>query len=262
MTRLIWGEPLDKSWQAGLDRGVLYPPNGPGVPWNGLISVDEGGSQEKSTYYVDGRKYLEMVTPREYSAQISAFTFPDEFYDLCGIVEAADGLLLDGQQPDRFGLSYRTGVTDGTGAGYYKIHLVYGVMATTSNAQHQTLSGSVEPETFQFDISAVPESVSGFRPTAHVILDTRHIDPLTIIEIEKMIYGTWHVDAHLPPIQTFFDMMSFGEIVVIRDNGDGTWEAEGSRKYITVYEDGEFKVDNVTVVDNGDGTYQVSDTTV
>lgn len=262
MSRLQWGEISDKSWQAGLDRGVLYPANGPGVPWNGLISVDETGPQETNQYYVDGRLYLITVTPKEFTGSLSCFTYPDEFSDALGISEAADGLFLDGQVPDRFGLSYRTGLVDGAGNQYYKIHLIYGVMASISDVNHKSLSEAVDPEAFQFDLKAVPESVTGFRPTAHVILDTRYISAETINEIEKMLYGTWHVEPYMPPIQTFFDLMSFGEIVVIRDNGDGTWEAEGSRKYITVYENGEFQVSNVTVVDHMDGSYDVSDTTV
>lgn len=262
MSRLKWGEPLDKTWQAGLSHGVLYPPSGPAVPWNGLISVDESGSQESNHYYVDGRHYLSTVTPREYSAKLSCYTFPDEFAELCGLYEVADGLILDSQQPDRFGLSYRTGGGDGVGNEFYKIHCIYGVMAAASDTSYQTIGADTEPTAFQFDISAIPESIAGFRPTAHVIIDTRHMSPDKIIEIENILYGTWHVNASLPPIQTFFDMMSYGEIVVIRDNGDGTWEAEGSRKYIQIFSNGDFQVDNVTAVFHADGTYDVSDTTV
>jgi hypothetical protein len=76
-----------------------------------------------------------------------------------------------------------------------------------------------------------------------------------------MVYGTYGMDAYLPSIQTLFDMMNYGEIVVIRDNGDGTWEAEGSYKYISVDEyTGEFSINNVTANDHGDGTYDVAST--
>lgn len=262
MARLQWGAPLDKIWQGGLSHGVLYPSNGPAVPWNGLISVDESGSQETNEYYVDGRKFMSTVTPKEYSARLSCYTFPDEFAEACGLVEAADGLILDSQQVDQFGLSYRTGGGDGVGNEFYKIHCIYGVQAAVSDQSYQTMGADVSPTAFQFDLTAVPQSINGFRPTAHVIIDTRHMTEDKIIEIEKILYGTWNVEATLPPIQTFFDMMSYGEVVVIRNNGDGTWEAEGSRKYIQVNPDGSFQVSNVTVVDHGDGTYDVSNTTV
>lgn len=259
MTRIEWWKQEERLTQGGLDRGVLYPQNKPAVAWNGLVSVNESGSQASSTYYVNGRKFLTTVTPREYTATISAVTFPDEFAEICGITEAADGLFLDSQVPDQFGLSYRTLYGDGT---HYKIHLIYGVTAAMSEVEYQTLSGdSNEPTPFEFEISAIPQSISGFRPTAHVIIDSRNLDPRSLANIENMIYGTYGLDAYLPTIQSLYDMMNYGDIVVIRDNGDGTWEAEGSYKYISVDENtGEFSISNVTVNDHGDGTYDVAST--
>lgn len=271
MSRIQWGKTGDIWVQQGLDRGVLYPPSGPAVPWNGLVSVDEDGGQETSTYYVDGRKFLSTVTPREYSATISAVTFPDEFADLCGIVEAADGLFLDSQIPDQFGLSYRTMYGDGK---HYKIHLIYGVTAAMSSTTYQSLSGdSNDPTPFEFSISAIPESVAGYRPTAHVIIDTKNLDDDMVYSIENMLYGyEYDVDEngvygptepHLPPIQTLFEMMNFGDVVKVIDHGDGTWTAEGSYKYVVTNDDGSFELTlapatNLTAVDHGDGTYDLT----
>lgn len=258
MSRIKWGNPEDRIVQGGLDRGVLYPMNKGAVAWNGLVSVNESGSQETNTYYVDGRKFLTTVTPREYTATISAYTFPDEFAEICGIIEAADGLFLDSQIPDRFGLSYRTHYGDGQ---HYKIHLIYGVTAAMSDVQYQTLTGDAnDPVPFEFEIAAVPQSISGFRPTAHVIIDTRNLSDLNIANIENMLYGTYNVEPHMPTIQVLYEMMNFGDIVVIRDNGDGTWTAEGSYKYIDVAEDGTFVITNITVNDHGDGTYEIAST--
>lgn len=259
MSRIQWGIDADKMVQSGLDHGVLYPQDKPAVAWNGLVSVNESGSQTTSTYYVNGRKFLTTVTPREYTATLSAVTFPDEFAEICGIVEAADGLFLDSQVPDQFGLSYRTWYSDGK---HYKIHLLYGVTASMSDVQYETLTdGSNDPTPFEFEISAVPQAVEGFRPTAHVIIDSRNLDDLHLANIENMIYGTYNQEAELPLIQNLYEMMNFGDIVVIRDNGDGTWQAEGSYKYISVDEaTGEFTINNVTVDDHGDGTYDVAST--
>jgi hypothetical protein len=259
MTRIQWGNQEDKQVQLGLDRGVLYPSGKPAVAWNGLVSVNESGSQTTNTYYVNGRKFLTTVTPREYTATLSAITFPDEFAEICGIIEAADGLFLDSQIPDQFGLSYRTMYGDGK---HYKVHILYGVTASMSDVQYETLSGgSNDPTPFEFDISAIPQSVDGFRPTAHVIIDSRNLDIRSMQNIENMLYGTYGVEPELPTIQSLYEMMNYGDIVVIRDNGDGTWEAEGSYKYISVDDvTGEFSIDNVTSNDHGDGTYDVAST--
>ena len=261
MSKIQWAKPEDKLVQGGLDRGVLYPSNGPAVPWNGLVSITESGNQETSTYYVDGRKFLTTVTPREYTGTLSCITFPDEFADICGIVEAADGLFLDSQVPDQFGLSYRT--LYGNGSPFYKIHILYGVTASMSDVQYQSLSGdSSDPTPFEFDLTATPQAVNGFRATAHVIVDTKNVDADKIYQIEDILYGyTYPNEPQLPTINTLFEMMNFGDIVRITDNGDGTWEAEGSYKYITVDPNpGAFVIDNVTAVDHGDGTYDVAST--
>lgn len=258
MSRLEWAKPEEKLTQGGLDRGVLYPSDKPAVPWNGLVNVSESGNQQTNTYFVDGRRFLTTVTPREYNATLTAITFPDEFAEICGLVEAADGLFLDSQVPDQFGLSYRTMYDNGE----YKIHLIYGVTAAMSDVSYQTLSGSAnDPTPFEFQISAVPQAIEGFRATAHVIIDSRNLDRRTLANIENKIYGTYGQDAYLPTIKSLYDMMNYGQIVVIRDNGDGTWEAEGSYKYISIDEvTGEFVITNVTVQDLGGGKYKVAST--
>jgi len=258
MSRIQWMKENEKLIQGGLDRGVLYPADKPAVAWNGLVSVNESGSQQTASYYIDGRKFLTTVTPREYSATISAVTFPDEFAELCGIVEAADGLFLDEQVPDQFGLSYRTMYSDGSN---YKIHVLYGVTAAPSDVQYETLGANNDPTPFEFEISGIPESIEGFRPTSHVTIDSRNLSPLLLANVENLLYGTYGQEATLPPIKTLYDMMNYGTTVVIRDNGDGTWEAEGSYKYFSVDSfTGQFAIDQVTLNDHGDGTYDVAST--
>lgn len=259
MTRIQWGREEDKSVQGGLDRGVLYPIDKPAVAWNGLVSVQESGSQQSSSYYVDGRKFLTTVTPREYSATLSAITFPDEFAEICGIIEAADGLFLDSQVPDQFGLSYRTMYGDGK---HYKIHILYGVTASMSDVQYETLSSSAnDPTPFEFAISAIPQPIAGFRPTSHVMVDTKHIDPEVMANIENLLYGGYGQEAQLPSIQSLYEMMGYGDVVVIHDNGNGTWTAEGSYRNVSLNRlTGEFTISNVPVINYEDGTYDVAST--
>ena len=240
MAEIIWGE--NRTFHSGIDRGVIYPASKPAVPWNGLISVDESGDQERSTYYVDGRKYLTMVSPREYKAKITAYTFPDELAELCGIVEVADGLYLDEQVPDRFALSYRTMINGGTS---YRIHIVYGITAAMGDVQFQTHSNETDPTDFEFDIEAVPESIVGYRPTAHVMIDSTNLSEDAIYDLEKILYGYDGLEPSVPPLQTIYDMLNFGDILVIRDPGDGTFTIEGSYKYIKTNPDGSFEVTNL-----------------
>lgn len=240
MAKIKWGE--KKTFHSGIDRGVIYPIDRPAQPWDGLVSVDEGGSQERSTYYVDGRKYLTVVTPRDYEAKITCITFPPILESLCGIVEAADGLFLDSQQPEPFNLSYRTMINGGES---YRIHLIYGITAEFGGAGYSTHSDEMDPTEFEFDIEATPQSISGYRPTAHIMIDSTHINPNVMTFIELALYGGDNNEPAIPAIQDLYEFMNFGEVIVIRDPGDGTFEIEGSYKYVKTNMDGSFEVTNL-----------------
>lgn len=41
MAELVWGGNGQRYFETGIDRGVLYPRVGPGVPWNGLTGISE-----------------------------------------------------------------------------------------------------------------------------------------------------------------------------------------------------------------------------
>lgn len=259
---IIWSETTNRLFETGLDRGVLYPKNGPAVAWNGLTSVEETGAESASAYFIDGRPYLFLPKPKEFQASIKAYTYPDEFSALMGVVEATDGMYLDSQQSDSFDLTYRTligNAAEGTEAGY-KIHLIYNATVTPQGSTYQTLSDSVNPTEFSWEIQAVPVVVDGYRPTAHITIDTRHMDVTRLGEIEALLYGDVSTEPSIPDPQTIFDMLSFGDAIVITDNGDGTWTAEGSYHNIYMIGDEIFEIDNVDAVDNGDGTYTISST--
>lgn len=262
MTRLAWSNPADREFETGLDRGVLYLNDGGVVPWNGLTSVDEDGGDGQRTYYVDGRPFLFLPTPKEFSATLKAYTYPEEFSAIMGEVEATDGMYLDSQLGDSFGLSYRTLVGDGVSgtAKGYKIHVVYNATVAPSPKSYGSLGNDINPVEFTWPIQAVPVPVEGYRATAHIIIDTRHMDSDKLDEIETLLYGDGVSDPSLPEPQIIFDTLTYGDTIVIVDNGDGTWEALGSYHNIYMIGDGIFQIDNVNAVDNGDGTFDISST--
>jgi hypothetical protein len=260
--QLQWNLIKDRQIEAGLDRGVLYLKNGVTVPWNGLTSVDEEGGEGAAEYYVDGRPFLYLPKPKEFKASLKAFMYPDAFSAVMGEVEITDGMYLDSQTGDVFDLSYRTKIIDsinGDNAGY-KIHLIYNATVVPSAKTYGTSGSSINPVEFSWDIQAVPVRVEGYRPTAHITIDTRHMDAERIGELEALLYGTTEVPAHMPDAQTIFDLLSFGNTIIITDNGDGTWSAEGSYHNIYMIGDEIFQIDNVNATIHGDGTYTISST--
>lgn len=260
MARLSWHAVEDRRFETGLDRGVLYPKDAPAVAWNGLTGVDEEGAEEAVSFYIDGRPFLYFPKPKEFEATLRAYTFPEEFSRFMGVVEAADGLYLDSQLSDVFDLSYRTLVgnaAEGIDFGY-KIHLVYNATATPEARTYDSLGSEINPTELSWKINAVPMRVEGYRSTAHIIIDTRHLDEERLAEIEALLYGDDETDAHMPDPQDIYDLLSFGDMILVKVHDDGTWTAEGSYTNIYMVSPGVFEIKDVNAVDNEDGTFTIS----
>ena len=244
MATLEWDKVGSRFYEAGVDRGVLYLPDGKAVPWNGLISVNEDVSGVEGTpIYFDGVKYANVMTLGDFAASLKAYTYPDEFLDLEGTLEVGNGLFVTNQSQSRFNLSYRTKIgsdVDGIDLGY-KIHVVYNLTAIPSQKSYQTISEASAIE-FEWAITSIPDEVPGFRPSAHLIFDTRKIGSLLLQDIEKALYGDDLNDAKLPSISTFTSFISNWVIIRIIDNYDGTWTAIGPDNLITMLDSTTFQI--------------------
>lgn len=204
MTKLLWDKAGERLYETGLDRGVLYLSDGSGVPWNGLTGVDEDFSDDGGDpVYFDGIKQLDSPLIGNFSATLSALTYPDEFLDFEGTESLGNGLYVDNQVPKTFGLSYRTLVgNDALLTDYgYKIHLLYNLTASITGDSHETLGSSVNPVEFSWSIGSVPVEIAGYRPTAHLIFDSSRMVGTLLQSIEDILYGTALVNPRLPTIQ-------------------------------------------------------------
>lgn len=259
MTQLQWGLPQDQIFEDGLDRGVLYLDDGTSAAWNGLVSVDDAGSSTTKEYYLDGVPYLSTVSPRDWKGSLSAYTYPDEFAELIGLVELGDGFYADSQVPDRFGLSYRTRVSapNYNNESNYKIHLIYNVIASLSSFSNNTLTDSISPEVFNFNLTAVPIVIPYLRPTAHFVIDGSKADPDNFSALETILYGDEDTDPALPTISELIDLLPFTSAVEVFYNGDGTWTAIGSARDIHEYsDDSTFRIDRVDATYLTDEIYE------
>lgn len=232
------------------------------TPWDGLTSVEENGGEAARAYYADGRPFLFLPMPKEFAATLSAYTYPDAFAEIMGLFEATDGMYLDSQPGAPFDLCYRTLVGNAVeGQDHaYKLHLVYNATVTPGAVSYETLSDSINPSTMSWEIQAVPVRVEGFRPTAHIVIDTRHMDPSKIQAIEELLYGSPDKRPRMPDPQLVFDILNYGDTIIVTDNGDGTFDVEGSYENVYLLGNGEFRIDNIDGQNNGDGTFTISTT--
>jgi hypothetical protein len=199
----------ERRFETGVDRGVLYLPTTT-VPWNGLISVNETLSREVKPYYIDGIKFLDHHVPGSYAAKLQAFTYPDELDDLIGTAEFAPGVFVHDQgQPKLFNLSYRTMVGNdllGTDFGY-KVHIIYNLLAVPNDTSMATLSESPSPQAFEWSLFGTPSQMFGIRPTSHISLESRTIDPALLSSIEELLYGSEDADPNLPGLVDLLAMV-------------------------------------------------------
>lgn len=211
MARIVWTAQGERYFEAGVDRGVLYMPFDPGVAWPGLISVAENPSGgDARPYYFEGRKYLNVSSKEEYEATLTSYYAPVEFLECDGVTKLQNGLFITQQPRKPFGLSYRTQIgNDIKGPDFgYKIHLVYNALAGPSTRPNQTLGASGEASTFSWDITTVPPSITGYRPTAHLVIDTRFTDPEILSDLEDLLYGTDESFSTLPTPDELIDLLT------------------------------------------------------
>lgn len=263
MTKVTWDTVGKRIYETGVDQGVLYVSDAAGVPWNGLVSVEEqpdGG--EQTSYWLDGIKYLDTIGVVDYKATISAITYPDEFEACIGTLPVQTGILATAQPQGYFGLAYRTKVgNDVAGNEFaYKIHLVYNAVATPTSRNYQTLGSETNPIAFQWDITAVPVPTPGRKPTAHFIFDSRTLPSATMSLLQDLIYGKSDRDAHLPIFIDLLELIQTGTSITIVDNGDGSWTAIGPADYLIQPGDGTFEIDNANAIFLDSVTYEVSST--
>lgn len=259
--RVTWGDPNQRYYEHGLDRGVLYIPGKDPIPWNGLVNFDEGASGSTSLLYRDGVIYLADADASDFSGVLKTMWWPDDFGECLGIPQATDGLFVDNQKPKPFGFSYRSLVGSGSRNDRfgYQIHLVYGCMASIGSRGRQTIGKDTTPVEFSFDIVCTPVKLPGFRPTAHYIIDTRNMSPTKLAEIEDIIYGTSSTAGELPDPVILYDLMNFGDAMTFTVHTDGTYTVEGSNDNLFALSETSFMMKNINAVDNLDGTYTVSD---
>lgn len=204
--RLTWDDAGKRLYETGVKQGVLYPQddNGAypkGVAWNGLTAVTESPEgAEPTPLYADDIKYLNLLSTEEFKATVEAYTYPDEFAECDGSGSLVEGVTIGQQDRKTFGLSYRTSLgNDVKGNEYgYKLHIVYGCLAAPSEKAYATVNNSPEAITFSWEVSTTPVNVTGFKPTASLVLDSVKLGAAKMKAIEDVLYGSSAAEARLP----------------------------------------------------------------
>lgn len=206
MAKLVFDAEGQRFYENGVSKGVLFTKKDDGtydkgVVWNGLTAVNEnptGG--EPSDIYADNIKYLTLMSVENFEGSIEAYTYPDEFAECDGSKEVATGVYVGQQKRRAFAMCYRSEIgNDVTSELGYKLHFVYGALASPSEKNHETINDNPEAATFSWDITTTPIVVNaqGVKPTAHLTIDSTKVTAEKMQAIEDAIYGTTLTDSKL-----------------------------------------------------------------
>ena len=207
MSTLQWDLTGERTYETGVDHGVLYVQENDGsyplgVPWNGLTAVTESPSgAEPNKQYADNRVYVNLKSAEEFGGTIEAFTYPDEFGVCDGTASPVKGVRIGQQGRRSFGFVWRTLIgndTQGTDYGY-KLHLVWGADANPSERSNATVNDSPEAMTLSWEFTTTPVEVGGgYKPTASLTIDSTDVTEAQLSELEDILFGTDSSDARLP----------------------------------------------------------------
>ena len=205
MSKLVWDQTGERFYETGVKNAVLYVKTEgaypKGVAWNGITAVTESPSGAEATaLYADDIKYLNLMSNEEFGATIEAYTYPDEFAECDGSASIATGVYIGQQSRKAFGLCYRTVLgndVDSNDYGY-KIHIIYDALAAPSEKAYATVNDSPEAITFSWEVTTTPVSVTGYKPTASVVIDSTKVDAEKLAALEAVLYGSESEEARLP----------------------------------------------------------------
>lgn len=216
---LVWDKTGERFYETGVRKGVLYVQDESGkypkgVAWNGLtnMTVSPSGA-EPTAMYADDIKYLNLMSAEELGGTIEAYSSPVEF-DVCdGTVEAAKGVNVGQQARKTFGMVWQSIIgNDVKGENYgYKLHLVYGALASPSEKSYASLNDSPEVDPLSWEFTTTPVNVTGHKPTAYITIDSTKADPTKLAALEKKLFGDTAADAQLPMPDEVIQMMSVEE---------------------------------------------------
>lgn len=197
MAKIVFDKAGEHFYETGVDHGVHYlqDENGTypkGVAWNGLTTVTESPSGAEATaVWADNIKYLSLTSAEEFGATVEAYTYPPEFALCDGSAEPTTGVSIGQQERKSFGMCYRTKLgNDISGDSHgYKLHMIYGAKATPSERSYTTTNDSPETTTMSWTLSTTPVNVTGYKPTASLVIDSTKVDKEKLAALEEILYG-------------------------------------------------------------------------
>lgn len=215
MSKMKWDQTGERVYETGVEQCALFPQDDTGayplgVAWNGISNITETPSgAEPTKLYANDKVYVTMMSAEEVGGTIEAYTYPDEFAECDGSATVVAGVRIGQQARRTFGLAYKTLIgNDVVGTKYgYKLHLVWGALASPSEKAHATVNDSPEAQTMSWEYTTTPVDVAGYQPTASMEIDSTTVDAEKLAALEAIIYGSESEEPKLPMPEAVIEML-------------------------------------------------------
>lgn len=260
MPRVNWEDPTQKLYEAGIDRGMLYPEDAEGVAWIGLVSFEDspnGGSAKP--YYIDGVKFLNLAGADEFEGTLNAFYSPPEFDECDGTLEITEGMYATQQFRKNFGFSYRTKIGNpqqGLRHGY-KINLIYNALALPTTRTYETVNADPSAEPIAWKITTMPVDIPNAKPGARIYIDSTRVDDFLLSYLEDILYGSRFANPRLPSPQEIYDIFTDDSLFIVTELDDGLYTLAGAKGVVKKNTDGTATITSDSVTETSPGLFAI-----
>lgn len=205
MSKLVWDQIGEKLYETGVEQVALFPmvdgAYATGVAWNGItaLNVTPSGA-EPTALWANDAKYLTMMSAEEVGGTIEAYTYPTEWRKCMGFSEIVKGAYVGQQSRSTFGIVAKSLVGNDTELNKYgyKLHLLWGCLASPAEEAHSTVNESPEAATFSWEFNTTPVKMAGFDPTSYICIESVNVDETKLKALEAKIYGSDDAEPTLP----------------------------------------------------------------
>ena len=205
MSKMVWDQTGERRYETGIEQVALYKQVAgaypEGVAWNGVTALNLTPSgAEPTPLYANNRKYLTMMSVEELGGTIEAYTYPDEWAECDGSAMAAPGVYIGQQARKTFGLVAKTLIGNDTEMSKYgyKLHIIYGGLASPSEQSNATVNDTPEAKTMSWEFSTTPVAVNGYESTSYICIDSTTVDAEKLKALEAILYGSENAEPRLP----------------------------------------------------------------
>lgn len=204
MSKLKYDQTGERRYETGVSNLAVFVWDktkgkyGIGNAWNGVTAVSEAPEGGEDNYiYADNIKYLNLKSPEEWKGSITAYDCPKAFDACDGILEIDDGIVFGQQDRSSFAICFLSRLGNDVDGDKYgqKLTIVYGLTATPTSKDHNTVNDSPEAQEFSWDINSLPVVVDGYNAFSTITVKSTECSKEKWTQIINTLYGSDAAEA-------------------------------------------------------------------